>query len=323
MANVYGIELSALGFYGLPLDEFQKKSLFERFMFWFSSHNTAPNTEGAGGKGFTSRMKDSPAIQKKLLKVGFAEAQSFEFYFVPPTSGGRKYPWLLTAWTERMHGVVRVLSKNEVDRVPSSSYFATAREIAEIVRPKYGIGFRRDICQNPSGYISGFVDGLFMENPEEEDEELSIARWGDIGMSEKVVYLKGELRDVYPWNFLTAPQLTAPVGRLTLESWIRANPGFGKLIPVTDEMLLWETNEDRIPEARKALWDAGRIFDYRKYLGPPGPPRTAEETLKQVLDAFGGDPEDFQIFDGKGNEIPADEVHKRIGKPKGKGGKQS
>lgn len=135
-------------------------------------------------------------------------------------------------------------------------------------------------------------------------------------MGSRQVYMRGELRDVYPWNFLTAPQLNAPVGKQTLEQWIRANPGFGKLIPVTDEMLLWETNEDRIPEARKVLWDAGRIFDYRKYLSPPGPPLTAEETLKQVLDAFGGDPEDFQVLDGTGNEIPADEVRIRIDESK-------
>lgn len=322
MADNYGIEMSAVGFYGFSATAKQKSLLKTAIIDWFLDYKYAPNEEGASGLGFSKVKKPSPAIQKKLDRRGYAEVTAFEFYYTPPSGVGLKYPWLQALFMTRANGFVGFTIKSDLARVPSQPLFSRMRDVASAIRPSYGIGIRRDVKQYADAYLFGCVGGLDSSIPEEEEEELNISRWGDIGMEEYEVYAKGELRDVYPWNFLTTPQLTAPVGRQSLEQWIRANPGFGKLISVTDEMLLWETNEDRIPEARKVLWDAGRIFDYRKYLGPPGPPLTAEETLKQVLDAFGGEPEDFQILDGMGEDVPVDEVRKRIGKPKGKGRKQ-
>jgi hypothetical protein len=318
MADVYGVEMSAVGYYGLTITSAMKASLKRLTIEWFADYGHAPNEEGAAGKGFSKLKKPSPTIQRKLDRVGYDNLTAFECNYTPPTGVGLKYPWMESYFDAARNGVVSFTCKSEIARVPSEGLFRRMRDIAQVIRSAYGIGFRRDVKQYADSYIHGFCAGQDSRIPEEAEEELVISRWGDIGMNEEQVYMKGELRDVYPWNFLTAPQLTAPVGRQTLEQWIRANPGFGTLIPVTDEMLLWETNEERIPEARKILWDAGRIFDYRKYLGPPGPPLTAEETLKRVLEAFGGDPEEFQILDGTGQEIPPDEIRKRIGKGKSK-----
>lgn len=322
MADVYGVEMSAVGFYGLTMTSSMKASLKRLVIDWFADFGHAPNEEGASGTGFSRFKKPSPTIQRKLDRVGYDNLTAFEFYFTPPTGVGLKYPWIESHFRVACNGVISFTCKCEIARVPSEGLLNRMRDVAQTIRPAYGIGIRRDVKQYADGYIHGFCGGQDPNIPEEAEEELVISRWGDIGMNEQEVYMKGELRDVYPWNFLTAPQLTAPVGKQTLEQWIRANPSFGKLIPVTDEMLLWETNEERIPEARKILWDAGRIFDYHKYLGPSGPPLTAEETLKQVLEAFGGDPEEFQVLDGTGKEIPPDEVRERIGKPKRKGPKK-
>lgn len=308
-----GIEISGVAFYGCSLKANRKEALYSRLVNWFSSHGISPNHAGASGRGCSNKMQDFSVLDKKLRKSRLEGVVGFEIYYVPPKGVGKKYPWIEAHFTERDHGQLRLLCKSEISRVPSAEYLKLVREIAQIVECEYGIGLRQDLALAPSGYMTGFTPDVDDLSPEEEEELMSIARWGDIGIAEERVYRKGELRDVYPWNFLTKAQLNAPVEKITLEEWIRCNPQFGQLVRVSDKMLLWEANELRIADARQMLSKSGRIFDYRKYIEDER--LSGDELLGQVLKLMGhDDPSTAIVLDGAGNEIPTEEVRKRVKK---------
>jgi hypothetical protein len=102
---------------------------------------------------------------------------------------------------------------------------------------------------------------------EEREEGLRVARWCDIGM-DREVYRDGLIRDVYPWSFLTKPQLSRLVGKITLQKWIEQDAARGKLTAMPNGVLLWEVEESRIAGIRKELDEAGVIFDWRKFVKP-------------------------------------------------------
>jgi hypothetical protein len=138
-----------------------------------------------------------------------------------------------------------------------------ARPVAQALKPVYGIGYTREHRLGPELYAIGIVQGLGLSGPEDE-EALIISKWSYIGMVNQV-YRDGLLRDVYPWNFLTQPQLSRPVGAVSLQEWIQSDPRHGTLSVLCDRVCLWEVSEADIPDIRQKLRQADVIFDWRKY----------------------------------------------------------
>ena len=97
-----------------------------------------------------------------------------------------------------------------------------------------------------------------------ECDALRISRWG-AGMAYEV-YNRGQLRDVYPWNFLTSLQLNATIGGIRLREWIGELKLRGTLTELTREVTLWEVGAEQIPLIRVALDELGVIFDYEREL---------------------------------------------------------
>lgn len=174
---------------------------------------------------------------------------------------------------------------------------ALAQTIADLLKPDYGIGYRREYRFGPGFYAWGIPqvpDSVPLFDPEREKEDELISKWGQIGLDEKV-YLRGLLRDVYPWNFVTQPQLTAKVGRLTLQQWIQKTPERGQLSPLTDEMMLWSVEAQHIPTLRQQLWEAGVIFDYTKFLDDDEE-ISEREALHRLLPDMGYSPEEIDFI---------------------------
>ena len=69
--------------------------------------------------------------------------------------------------------------------------------------------------------------------------------------------MRGILRDVYPWNFLTAPQLESKVKKETLADWIQRRKWRGRLEQVDDRITLWDVQEKYIPKIRSVLGREG------------------------------------------------------------------
>ncbi len=133
--------------------------------------------------------------------------------------------------------------RSSILSIGSGQFLRIAQEIIDLLAPAYGIGYRRLFNRGPSDYAAG------MEG-----------KWWTVVYDQLYFFL----RDVYPWNFLSAPQLTNKVGPLTLEQWIGQEPGRGTLSDVAPNMKLWTVSEEDIETVRQALMDVGIIFDYKR-----------------------------------------------------------
>lgn len=129
--------------------------------------------------------------------------------------------------------------------------------MVDVLSPKYGIGFFRPRKLGPAIYGIGLSAGLDLIGPERE-EVARITRWGD-GMASRV-YDQGYLRDVYPYNWLTEPQLARTVNNLSLGDWISHASNRGSLSKVGERHMLWTVPEADIEEVRSLLWDSGLVF---------------------------------------------------------------
>jgi hypothetical protein len=185
------------------------------------------------------------------------------------------------------------------------------KPVIERFQPEYGIGFTRNFYHGPTFYVRGIgCNGRVSV----EDEE-NLIGWFSYARK-RFVWRHGQIRDVYPWNFLTAPQLNAKVGEATLRDWIGASPSRGILRPVTSDMLLWDVPESDIPAVRQVLWDAGVIFDYHKIIDQQTNWATEEEVMQWALG--GRKPEDVKVLKveggGKARELSAEDVERLQGK---------
>lgn len=169
--------------------------------------------------------------------------------------------------------------------IPMNSFLAGVfPSLLDAMRPAYGIGFTRAQNLGPIEYALGSVPETgplaFPKDPagvvrkkcyptgtpehEAEEKRNAILNWAKVGMH-NAVFRDGFLREVYPWNFLTAYQLVSGVESETLESWITRDPVRGQLTDLGFATKLWTVEPSQKDEIRKALWEAGVIFNWRTY----------------------------------------------------------
>lgn len=103
--------------------------------------------------------------------------------------------------------------------------------------PAYGIAFSRDFEKSPDGYALGLVAGLGY-SPKEDAEATSIAEWNREQIGERR-HLKGMLRDVYPWNFLSEVHLASRCGSQSFREWILADKNRGSLEALGSDRYCW------------------------------------------------------------------------------------
>jgi hypothetical protein len=134
-----------------------------------------------------------------------------------------------------------------------------AKEIVHSLKPAYGYAFNRLARQDPSLYAMGIGTGeIYPAGSEAEIEKNRLHWW--FNASREQPWEDGFVRDVYPWSFLTPPQLARPMGNVTLQEWIQQDPQRGKLSAIDRTHVLWEVEERMIRPLRKPLEKAGVIY---------------------------------------------------------------
>jgi hypothetical protein len=261
-----------LAFYGISSSTSSAESFVNASVDLCQSLGLPPDKMAIGGKGFSGRITNFSRASGKLKKSGFSNVEAVNMYTL--LADGQIPVCEYAASVAYLHpsndGGIAVIA------VPESSasrqiWLPFAREVAAWLLPSYGIGYMRALNQGPVLFAMGVnyspsVDAAVQKatNKEAYNEGIAISHWCHTGMSERV-YLKGLIRDVYPWNFLTRPQLDRPVGQISLAQWIIDQANRGVLSRLTDTVFLWEVADDRIAETRGALRDAGAIFDWRTH----------------------------------------------------------
>jgi hypothetical protein len=318
-------EHSVLAFYGFDQSAVTLEAFFHQAIRWFEEFELKPSLLGIDSKGLSNFAPKA----KRLKARGFAHAEYIEIHGF---SQDHRSDYPFVALCDPAHFSAHVDFSASVLSFGSESLRRIAETCIQLFKPQYGMGYRRLVNLGPGYYAMGISHG-----DTSFEEKLRISQ--SMTAVEGKLYLKGWLRDMYPWNFLTAPQLGVSVNNATtLMAWIQQDGHRGKLRPLSDEVQLWEIPEQDIPGVHCILFDAGVVFDYerdvyakmREYrlshkavvdhlregrpfvMGPPLPGLKPEQVLGQVLNAMGYTPEETRVLQvekpGQTREVSTDEV---------------
>jgi hypothetical protein len=264
--NMVSEDRFVLAFYGIGQSAEACKGFFNIAREWVTQLGYAPDKLGVHGNGHSGKVGDYRRSLRKLEKTGFSEVGAFSMYTCLPNAKSPAAEFYAAASfsLNARHGGYAIVA------VPSPLagkcvWLPFVLNVIDVVRPAYGIGFNRPLRQGPIFYALGTnisQTGDAIPTGEAYEERRNISFWTNAMM--KKVYRDGLLRYVYPWNFLTRPQLDRQVEGISLSDWINADASRGVLEHIS-EVWLWEVGESQLGSIRERLCVAGAVFDWRKY----------------------------------------------------------
>jgi hypothetical protein len=259
-------ECSVLAFYGIEPSAAAAESFYHTMIKWFNDLDCPPDRLGITGPGHSDKVVSFTRGNAKLRKAGFKGVTDIELSSTIPSARHSGHDYYLTATYDGRpkSWCAFLVARSSLATLSPTSLLPVARSLAQGLKAAYGIGYRMEHRLGPEWDVVGVGYGGEILTGEAYEEARNRARWGDMAMP-KQLYREGLLRDVYPWNFLTRPQLVRQVGSMPLEGWIREDASRGTLSALCEGVSLWEVGEGNIPDVRRALRQAGVIFDWRSY----------------------------------------------------------
>lgn len=257
---------SCVSFYGGTFNSHTLSMAYQYLIEWISSLGLTPTHMSATGKGFSGRQLSFDSLDKRLKKQHF-NVQSYNIAVID----SREYPksikyvpkYLVRTelWPRDASGVLICQTKEQsFDR---NVFGMPAIEYIKTLSPAYGYGFYLPYRWGPANYAMGagtMPPDFVAEESSTLDRYASEAnRWYRKGRMPKA-YLQGLLRDVFPWNFLTAPQLDRPIDGEPLRNWIMKESWRGTLKPIDERIMLWDVEVGNIPRIREILLLHGNII---------------------------------------------------------------
>jgi hypothetical protein len=265
ISDVAADACSAVVFYGIAAGKTQAKDYYRLIVEWFTDLGFPPDKLSVHGTGHSKGLSSFSRSDLKIRRNDFKDVTYFELVSSTPNARtGHDYFLEASYRCDAGDAYVNVIARSSLATLTSSSLLPIARRIVQLLMPAYGIGFTRDHSLGPELYAIGVNFGNDATSGPAYEQKVLISRWCDTGMVEQV-WRDGVLRDVYPWNFLTEPQLNRLIDGVRLEEWIRADIARGTINHLSASVSHWELKDKQIPGVRSALERAGAIFDWRKY----------------------------------------------------------
>jgi hypothetical protein len=259
-----------ISFYGIKPKKGSLKIYYEEFIAGAQEKRVPVNAvslKPARRKGYVSSEKAAVMLDK----VGFDNVTSLEALSLPSPDASRLIDYSIAISYSEKFLYLNVSAPAHILPLDDQVLLNFARSAAKLFTPGYGYGCSLGADISPILYSIALelynVNAPILKNGSPEHiKALTLARWGDVGMHEKI-WEHGVIRDVHPWNFLTSPQLNASVNGETLAAWIEAaNGSRGTLTPITPKMTFWQIDMEHIPATRDALEKCGIVFSYEKHL---------------------------------------------------------
>lgn len=259
MTKQFSDECAVVAFYGGSISPKSVEPLYHHVVEWFDSLDCHPDKLGVKGKGFSGKVGSFSRNNARLKKSGFSEVEEFSLYSLVPGGEVPLWDWSVTTEISKQDSYCVIGARSSLASLSHGTLLDMACKAIEVLKPSYGIGFRREMRLGPSLYATGLAQGL--DTWGEQRQEVSrINRWGDVGLEQRV-YEQGILRDVYPWNFLTDSQLSRQLNGRSLKEWITQESRRGTLSDLTNSVSFWEVDESQVSPIRSELQSAGVIFD--------------------------------------------------------------
>lgn len=269
--NTHLPESNVLAFYGIHGSSRAAAPCYEAVLAWLQTNRCPPDRLGVHGKGFSGKLIGFPSAHSRLKKRGFDDIESVEIQSQPPEGDPKAIDGRMSVDMSFRNEYIILAMDSSVGSF--DAMWQVARTVVAHFSPDYGIGFSRERRLGPAFYALGMNytcggDKLVFSGPLYE-EKVRISSWTD-GM-ELHVYRDGLLRDVYPHNFLTSPQLSRRVAGVPLQTWIEQEPSRGRLAAFEGDMSIWSVEQSAIPRIREVLLKEGMLFDAQTYFNRAGP----------------------------------------------------
>lgn len=156
----------------------------------------------------------------------------------------------------------RLIIDSTGENILSNLVYLTKDSIQAANAP-YGFATQINNMRNPYAYVDAstvLVPPSAYEDPSlwgaEVPNYLSDGPWPRR-------YLKGMMRLVYEYNFITTRHLSAHISGSTLKEWIENKDNGGKLEKIGPDMWLWHVPVDELPSVNQACADAGLLIAWR------------------------------------------------------------
>lgn len=272
MQSTYSEDCSALAFYGVGASENAVFAFYECMIKWFQQLGYPPDKIAIGRQGRDAKWTSFLRGNAKLQQTGFVGITNIEMVSLVPEGRIPVNDYLLNVGFFPKHSCATFVSRSSIVPLKRVDMLPVAKCMAKAINPAYGIGYTRQHRQGPAMYAVGICQGLGSNglnipgqmSPKEEAEADRISNWGN-GIEARV-WDRGLLRDIYPWNFLSASHVRMPIGTVTLEQWITEDVQRGQLVHLDDQLWFWEVPAVNLGAIRKALQAEDIIFDWTKHL---------------------------------------------------------
>ncbi len=259
MVVPFSTEASVVAMYGLQFSTDRVDAAYRHLLEWFDSLECHPDRAGVSGDGFKDGVGSFDEFDRQLQRRGFSEVRGLNLYCLVPDGEIPGSDWCVSVDIDHGRSLCVVGARSSIAPIPGGAMASIARTLIRDFDPVYGIGFRREMEFGPTFYAMGGNVGWNLWGEERQKAE-RIQRWWTDGIEQRI-YLKGVLRDVYPWNLLTHLQLGRQVEGVPLKQWIADDHSRGTLSSFEGSTWLWEVSNGMRPRVRVAMASEGALFD--------------------------------------------------------------
>jgi hypothetical protein len=251
---------NCLVFYDLQSKDPNLEEWYHQIIDWFLVSNQTPTRMGISGENVkkSDKTKTFKHYDKVLKVVKFKNINDIWISATPPNHN-ETFDSIFTAGLDlNSPRTFLVLCFDDSILGFDQSYAeAFGQEMASYFDARYGIAYQRDFTKGPGLYAYGGIGSAGgVDIPEEEEDR--ITKW--LHTYGRDDYKLGDLRDVYPLNFLSSPHLERNVYGQSLKDWILSSPDHGDLKLLDQTLWSWYIPEDKIPSVREALRDTGILI---------------------------------------------------------------
>lgn len=145
---------------------------------------------------------------------------------------------------------------NEITGFDTKEINQIAVELSRLVKAKYGYVYQRDFNKGPTWYPYGVISGLERGEPERK----LITKWQDAYCMPDGEYKTGDLRDIYPINYLSRAHIDRMILGIRFADWIKSDINHGYLEQLDEDFWSWQVEFDQIDSVREKLRHTGMIL---------------------------------------------------------------
>lgn len=229
---------------------------FIHYIFDFFRKNGIEPTRMASQK--TDKTVSVKIGTKQWEAVDYKGAKDMVIHATPPNHGGDMFDSIFTMSLDLEIFFTLVLCfDDQILGFNPEIIERTAKDLSSFFGAQYGYAYQRKFSQGPTFYPYGVHGG----NERDSDEDRKkITKWNHEYRMSDGNYKTGDLRDLYPYNFLSKAHLDRTVLGMPLKAWIEADPSRGTLTKLTDTLWSWHVDPCHIDAVRDALTPTGLLI---------------------------------------------------------------